>query len=118
MKMKSIFLFAFLCAFAVLSASATWTVTSGLNADGTTTDNFYATDGTWDLKFSRSGNGGYYCRNNSGTGGALLDLTTFNDDMASPIRKPSLALSRSVECWVNTSPDPLGPGMFAIRFIA
>lgn len=82
MKMKSIFLFAFLCAFAALSASATWTVTSGLNADGTTTDNFYATDGTWDLHFVRSGNGGYYCRNNSGTGGALLDLTTFNDDMA------------------------------------
>ncbi len=63
-------------------AFAAWTVTSGLNADGTTTDNFYATDGTWDLHFVRSGNGGYYCRNNSGTGGALLDLTTFNDDMA------------------------------------
>ena len=82
MKMKSIFLFAFLCAFAALSASATWTVTSGLNADGTATDNFYATDGTWDLWFSRSGNGSYYCRNHSGTGGATLDLTTFNDDMA------------------------------------
>lgn len=63
-------------------AFATWTVTGGLNADGTTTDNFYATDGTWDLWLSRSGNGGYYCRNRSGTGGAVLDLTTFAEDMA------------------------------------
>ena len=63
-------------------AFATWTVTSGLNADGTTTDNFFATDGTWDLKLSRSGNGSYFCRNNSGTGGATLDLTTFAEDMA------------------------------------
>ena len=63
-------------------AFATWNVTSGLNADGTTTDNFYATDGTWDLKFQRGSNGAYSCRNNSGTGGEILDLTTFNDDMA------------------------------------
>ena len=72
---RSSFVVAAVAALAAAPASATWTVTDGLNTDGTTTDNFYATDSTWDLKFTRSGNGTYNCKNNSGTGGATLDLT-------------------------------------------
>ncbi len=76
--MKKIISF-LLLAFLASPALATWQVTSTLPVG----DNFTATDGTWDLRFQRSTNeGGYHCRNNSGTGGATLDLTTFAEDMA------------------------------------
>lgn len=67
----------FLLAAAVAPAHATWTLTSETIGDTIT-----ATDGTWNLKLRRNGNGPYTCWNDSGTGGPVLDLTTFNEDMA------------------------------------
>ena len=66
-----------LLAAAAVPAHATWTLTSE-----TIGDNITATDGTWNLKLRRNGNGPYTCWNDSGTGGPVLDLTTFNEDMA------------------------------------
>lgn len=77
-------IFAFLL-FSAASAHATWTVTdtdNSLNSDGTAKNTFYATDGTWVLKLTHNGKGEYSCGNYSGTGGEVLDLTTFADDMA------------------------------------
>ena len=81
---RSLLILAFLL-FSTASAHATWRVTdtdNSLNSDGTAKSTFYATDGTWILKLTHNASGAYYCENFSGTGGEVLDLTTFADDMA------------------------------------
>ena len=81
---RSLLILAFLL-FSAASAHATWRVTdtdNSLNIDGTAKNTFYATDGTWVLKLTHNGKGEYSCGNYSGTGGEVLDLTTFADDMA------------------------------------
>ena len=83
MKRNCLLSFCSILALSALPASATWTVTDGLNAETLRVgDTFKATDGTWNLAFRRSNNAAYVCWNDTGSGGATLDLATFNDDMA------------------------------------
>lgn len=81
--MKRITTFSILAVLAAMPAFAKWTITGGLDTETMRVGNeFYATDGTWDLKFQRGTDAAYSCKNNTGTGGAVLDLTTFVGDMA------------------------------------
>ncbi|MBR1921405.1 MAG: leucine-rich repeat protein, partial [Kiritimatiellae bacterium] len=81
--MKRNLIFSLFFVLAAAPALATWTVTSDLNAETLRVgDTFTATDGTWDLQFRRGSNAAYTCKNNSGAGGEVLDLTTFAEDMA------------------------------------